>query len=53
MTTTHTTTRRMRGDSGASLVEYALLVAVVAVVVAGSLTVLADGSNDSFEAAAI
>ena len=35
-------------ERGASLVEYALLVALIAVVVIGAITVLADGIDDTF-----
>lgn len=38
-----------RDDEGASLVEYALLVALIAVVCIGAITVLGNNANDKFD----
>ena len=43
--------RRSRGDRGASLVEYALLVAVIAVVCIGAVTVLGKNSSNKMSTA--
>lgn len=43
------TTRRRRDERGASLVEYALLVALIAVVMVGAVTYLGDAAGDSLE----
>ena len=42
---------RRRDERGASLVEYALLVALIAVVVVGGVTFLGDATNSSFSSA--
>lgn len=41
--------RRRRSERGASLVEYALLVALIAVVLVGAVTLLGETANDSFQ----
>jgi len=40
--------RRFRGDAGASLVEYALLVALIALVCFGALAYFQDATRQSF-----
>ena len=55
MTTAREVPPRCRGDAGASMVEYSLLVALVAIVCIGALTLLGprasgifDGAGDGF-----
>ena len=38
-----------KNERGASLVEYALLVALIAVVLVGAVTLLGETANDSFQ----
>jgi len=48
----HRTRRRgQRDERGASLVEYALLVALIAVVLVGAVTFLGDTTDTSFSTA--
>ena len=42
-------TRYTGEDRGASLVEYALLVALIAVVCIGAITILGQGASDNFD----
>lgn len=44
------TTRIVRSERGASLVEYALLVALIAVVCIGAITVLGSNASNKFSA---
>jgi pilus assembly protein Flp/PilA len=41
--------RRTRRDDGASAVEYGLLVALIAVVIAGTVFILGQALNDQFK----
>ncbi len=45
-------TRFLRGDDGATLVEYVLLVALIGVVCAGAVTLLGTSANTKLNAAA-
>jgi pilus assembly protein Flp/PilA len=44
-----TSTKRCRGDQGASLVEYALLLALIAVVCVGAITLLGVATKSNFD----
>jgi Flp pilus assembly pilin Flp len=44
--------RRLRGDSGASLVEYALLLALIAVVCIAAVSFLGGALDDSYSKSA-
>ena len=44
--------RIARDDEGASLVEYALLVALIAIVAIVAITVVGEGVSDSFDSIA-
>jgi pilus assembly protein Flp/PilA len=43
--------RRTRRDEGASAVEYGLLVALIAVVIAGTVVLLGNALNSKFQSA--
>jgi pilus assembly protein Flp/PilA len=43
---------RLADDKGASLVEYALLVALIAVVCIAAITLLGDNASEKFESVA-
>ena len=43
------TNANRHGDRGASLVEYALLVALIAIVCVAAITFLGESSSDDFE----
>ena len=45
-------TRFMREDDGASLVEYVLLIALIAVVCIGAITLIGNNINDKLNTAA-
>ncbi len=45
-------TRLNRGDDGASLVEYALLVALIAIVAIVAITVVGQNVSDNFDSVA-
>ena len=45
----HADASRRRGDRGASLVEYALLLALIAVVCVAAVTALGTGLRDNYD----